>query len=112
MIVVDVGHTLGNLRARNATIQIEHLGSNLLEHIGTALDAHKLIVKLVSSSNNLNVVKEVSIDCGKADSAIIHLASENLVAEEVVTENTAVTVWTEDAFVAGDIWQISDHSMH
>ena len=112
VVVIDVGHTLGNFRARHATVQIKHLGSNLLENIGTTLDAHQLIIELVSTSDYLDVIEIMSIDGGKADTAVVHLACEYLVAEEVMSENTAVTVRTEDAFVTSDIRKVANHGMH
>jgi hypothetical protein len=112
VVVIDMGDTLGDLRARYATVQIEHLGSNLLEHISTTLDAHQLVVELVSTSYYLNIIKIMSIDGGKANTAIVHLAGKYLVAEEVMSENTAVTVRTKDAFMTSDIRKVTNHSMH
>ena len=112
VVVIDVGDTLGNFRARDATVQIKHLGSDLLENIGTTLDAHQLIIELVSTSDYLDIIEIMSVDGGKADTAVVHLAGEYLVAEEVMSENTAVTVRTEDAFVTSDIRKVANHGMH
>jgi hypothetical protein len=109
MIVVDVGDTLGNLWAGDTTVQIEHLGSDLLHHISATLYSHQLIVELISSSDNLNIIKIMSVNGRQTDSTVVHLASENLVSEEVVAKKTAVTVGAVDALVAGDIGQIANH---
>jgi hypothetical protein len=56
VVGVNVGDTLGNLGAGHSTVKVEHLGSNLLEDIGAGLDAHQLIVELVSCADDLNII--------------------------------------------------------
>jgi len=53
---------------------------------------HKSIVKVVASSDDLNLVHVVSVDGRKAHTAVVHLAGEHFVSEEVVTEESGVTV--------------------
>ena len=56
VVGVNVGDTLGDFRAGHSTVKVEHLGSNLLEDIGAGLDAHQLIVELVSCADDLNII--------------------------------------------------------
>ena len=92
VVGVDVRDTLGDLGARHSAVEVEHLGSDLLEDIRAGLDAHQLIVELVSCADDLNIVKVVGIDGGETDTAIVHLTSEDFVAKEVVTENAAIGI--------------------
>lgn len=48
---------------------------------------HKSIVEVVASSDDLNFVNVVRVDGGEAYTAVVHLARENLVTEEVISEN-------------------------
>jgi len=45
----------------------------------------------------------VSVGGRQANTAVVHLASENFVAEEPVTKNATVRVGTVEAFLPSDI---------
>jgi hypothetical protein len=110
VVGVEVSDTLCDLRARHTTVQVEHLGSNLLQNIGARQNTHQLIIELVSSADKLKIVKEVSIDAWESNTSIVNLASENLITEEVVAENATVRVWKVDVLVAGHIGEVTQHA--
>jgi len=112
VIVVNVRNALGDLGAGNAAVEVKHLGSNLLHHVGGALNGHKLVVEGLAGTNDLNVVDVVTVDGGQADSAVVHLAGEHFVSKEPVSENTAITVRTVEAFSASDIDKFTEKSVH
>ena len=112
VVVVDVGHSLGDFRAGHAAVQVQHLGSNLLHDISCALDGHQLVVKSFATADDLNIVDVVAIDGGQAHTAVVHLASEHFVAEEPVTEDTAIAVRTVQALSSGNIDELTKESMH
>jgi len=73
---------------------------------------HKSIVEVIASSDDLNIVDVVSIDSGETYTAIVHLAGENLVTEEVISENGGVTVGHVVTLGNGHIWEISEKCVH
>lgn len=52
------------------------------------------------------------IDSWEANTAVVHLSSENLIAEEIVTKHTAVRVSEVVGISSGDIGKISEQSVH
>jgi hypothetical protein len=54
----------------------------------------------------------MTVDGGQAYSTVVHLSCEYLIAKEVVTEYTAITVRAENALMSSDIREVSDHGMH
>ena len=58
MIVINVSNTLSNLAARNAATNRENLLTNFLNNVRRSLTSHKLVVKGITASVNLNVIQE------------------------------------------------------
>mmetsp|Transcript_84400 Transcript_84400/g.116642 ORF Transcript_84400/g.116642 Transcript_84400/m.116642 type:complete len:304 (-) Transcript_84400:533-1444(-) len=112
MVVINVRNTLGNLRARYASVKVKHLGTNLLHHISCCLDGHKFIIKRVASSDDFNIIDVVTVNSWQAHTAVVHLSSKHFIAKEPVTEDTTITVGTVQALSSGHINQITKHSMH
>ena len=56
------------------------------------LVVQKIIVNKVSSSDYFNIINVVRVNSWKTNTAVVHLTSEDLVAEEVVSEETTITV--------------------
>jgi len=112
VVVVNVGNSLGNLGSWESSAELEHVLTNVSVDGLWGLGGQELVVKVVSTSDDLNVVKVVRVDSWEADSAIVHLSSEDLVSEEVVTEETSIGVGEVVGLGFGDIWEISEESMH
>jgi hypothetical protein len=113
VIGVEVGNTLGNFRARDATTLLDHLESDLTVGGGLALGVvHEGVVDVVARADNLNIVHVVTVDSGEAHTAVVHLSSENFVSEEVVSEKTRVGVRVEQSFTEGDINEVSEEGVH
>jgi len=54
----------------------------------------------------------VGVHGGEADTAVVHLASEDLVSEEVVTEDAAVGVGVVEGLSDGDVGEVSKEHVH
>lgn len=67
---------------------------------------------MVATTNYFNIVDIVTINGWQADTAVVHLSSEDLVTEEVVTENTTVRVGEVMRVSFGNIWQVTEHRVH
>ena len=57
-------------------------------------------------------MKKGSITCRYVQSAAVHGSREDLVTEEVVSEQTAVGVWSVMTVLYRNIGQISEQSLH
>ena len=90
VVVVKVSNTLGNLAAGDSAADREDLVADLLHDLRWGLTSHQLVVELVATTEDLDVIEVMRIDGGKANTAVVHLAGEDLITEEVVSENTAV----------------------
>jgi len=112
VIVINVSNTLSNLAARNAATNRENLLTNFLNNVRRSLTSHKLVVKGITASVNLNVIQEEWVDCGKANTAVVHLSGKDLVSEEVVSEDTTVGVSVIKGLGHSNIGEISEHGMH
>jgi len=71
-----------------------------------------MVVDMVSSSNDLNVIQVMGIDGWEADTTVVHLSGEDLITVEVVTEETTVRVGEVVRISHGHIWEGSKESMH
>jgi hypothetical protein len=67
---------------------------------------------MVAASNDLDVVQVVAVDSGQADTAVVHLAGEDLVTEEVVTENAGVGVSEVVGLSHSHIGQVTEECVH
>ena len=54
----------------------------------------------------------MGVDGWEANTAVVHLSGEDLVTEEVVSENTAVGVGHVVGVSSGDIWEGTEKSVH
>ena len=67
---------------------------------------------MVAATNNFDIVEVMRVDSWEANTAVVHLTSEDLVTEEVVSENTTVTVGKVVGLSHGNIWKITKKSVH
>ena len=99
-------------RSWNATVQIQHLGSDLLHDIRGGLNAHQLVPKYVSRSHYFDFADVVAVESGAGDSEPVHLSSEDFVAEEPVSKDAAVAIRTVQALSASHIGEFSQERVH
>ena len=90
VVAVDVGDAGGDLGAVESAAEVEHLGADLLVDVGGALQLEQVVVKVVAATDYLDIVDVVGVDRGEAHTAVVHLASEHFVTEEVVAPDTRV----------------------
>lgn len=73
---------------------------------------HKFVVEVVAASDDLDLVHVVRVDGGKAHAAVVHLAREHFVSEEVVAEESGVTVCKVVALGQCHVRKISEKGVH
>jgi len=112
VVAVDVRDTGGGLGAVDAATEVEHLGADFLVQVGGALELHEVVVEVVATTDNLNIVDEVRVDGGEADTAVVHLAGENFVSVEVVSEKAGVGVGEVVGLSHGHIDEVTEQSVH
>ena len=112
VVVVNVGNSLGNLASWQSSAELEHVLTNIGVNRLWGLGGQKLVVEMVSASNALNIIEVMRVDGWKANTAIVHLSSEDFVSEEVVTEKTTVRVGEVVGISSGNIRKVSEKSMH
>lgn len=112
VVGVNLADAGGNLRTGQSSAEGEHLGANLLVDTVRLLNLHKVVVEEVAATNDLDIVDEVRVDGGEADAAVVHLAGEDLITEEVVAEETRVGVGVVLAVSDGDIDQVTEKGVH
>lgn len=91
--VVNVGDARSQLAAVNTTAEAGHLETNFCVDILMVLFVKQLVVDAVASAHTFNIIDNVSVGCSDCNTAVVHLASENLVSEEVISKEAAVGVW-------------------
>ena len=87
-----MGNSLGNLTSWESSAESEHVLSDLSIDSCWCFVVKHIVVHEVSTSNALDIIDVVSVDGWEANTTVVHLSSEDLVSEEVVTEHTAVRV--------------------
>jgi hypothetical protein len=92
VMVVKMSNSLCNFTARNSTVKRQDLVSDLLGDFTWCLTCHEFVVEAVTTSENFDIIKIVRVDSGKANTAVVHLSSEDFVSEEIVTPDTAIRV--------------------
>lgn len=92
VIVVYVGNSLCYLTSWQSATELKHVLTNLNIDRSWRLRVQKRVVQVVAAANDLNIIDVVTINGWQANTAIVHLASEHFVSEEVVTEDTAIRV--------------------
>jgi hypothetical protein len=112
VISIDVGNSLGNLGSSESSVEKQHVLADLTVDTSKGLVAHELVVKVVSASVNFNIIEVMRVHGWKADTAVVHLSSEDLVTEEVVSEDTSIRVSHIVGVSSGNIWEITEEGMH
>lgn len=92
VVVVNVGNSLGNLASWESSAQEEHVFANIIGNCSWRLGIQQLVVEVISSSDDLDIVEIVRVDSWEADSAVVHLSGEYLISEEVVSKETTVRI--------------------
>jgi len=112
VVVVHVGHAGGELRSVQSAAEREELGTNLLVDVVVVLSVLERLEEVGAATNDFNVVEVVGVDSGQADTAVVHLASENFVTVEVVSEDTGVGVGEVVGIGSGHIDEFSEEGVH
>ena len=112
VVVINVGNSLGDLGSWESSAKLEHVLTDVVVHGLWGLGGKEFVVKVVSTSDNLDVVEVMRVDGWETNSAVVHLSCEYLISEEVVTEKTGITVSEVMGLSSGDIWKISEESVH
>lgn len=113
MVGIQMRQALGSLRSVDATTEGQQLRTDLSVHFVVTLRAvHKIVVNLVATTDDLNIVNIMRVDSGQADTAIVHLTGENFVSEEVVSEKCTVRVGVVEGISHGDINEITKENVH
>ena len=112
VVVIDVGHSLGDFTARQSSTELEHIGTDLCVNGLRSFGVQQGVVKMISATNDFNVIDVVAIDGWQADTTVVHLSCENLISKEVVAEDTAIRVSEIVRVCPCDIWKITEHGMH
>lgn len=112
VVGVVVGHAGGDLRAGQTAAEGQHLLADLVVNFIGGLELHQGVVEGVAATDNLDIVHVVGVDGGEADAAVVHLASENLISEEVVAEKTGVGVGVVFGVSHGHIDEVTEHGVH
>ena len=112
VIVVDVGHSLGDLASGQSATKLQHVLADLGVDGGGRLRVEQCVVEVVSAADHLNVVDVVTVDGWQANTAVVHLSGEDLVSKEVVAEDTAVGVGEVVRLGSGDVWVLSEQRVH
>lgn len=112
VVVINAGNSLGNLASWDSSAESEHVLTNFGVDGFWRLGGQELVVEVVSASDDLNIVQVVGVDGWEANTAVVHLSGEDLVTEEVVSENTAVGVGHVVGVSSGDIWEGTEKSVH
>lgn len=67
---------------------------------------------MVSATEHLDLVQVVRVDGGEADTAVVHLSSEDLVAEEIVTKHAVVRASKVVRIGSSDVGEVTEESVH
>ena len=108
---VHVGDALGHLRASHTTACLQNLNANFLVGFHGGLLDHKLIPESISATDNLDLVYELAIEDGSCKTNPVHLASKDLIAEQIAAEESAVRVSLVVAGLPSDIREVSKSRM-
>ena len=95
----------------DAAAKGEKLGADLLVDGLVALNVKERVPQVVAASDDLDIVHVVSVDGRHADTAVVHLAGEDLVTEEVVAPNSGVGVGEVVGVSHGNIGQVTEESV-
>ena len=109
---IKMCNSLCNFCPCHSAIKVQHLCTNLLHKLRSWLYRHQLIVKLISTPNNFYIIQVMTLNCWEGNPTVIHLSCKNLISKEPIAENSTVTVWTVETFLASDIWEIWDEWVH
>lgn len=111
VVGIEVGNSLGNLRSGDSTSGLDHLLSDLGVDFVMRLEVHHLVVEVVSATDDLNIIHEVSVDGGEAHTTVVHLTGEDFVTHVVGSEHTAVRVGEEVGVGDSDINEVGEEGM-
>lgn len=92
VVSIHMSDSLGNLGSGSSSALEEDLRSDLVHSLEKTVLSHELVVESVSGSEDLDVGHEGSINGVHTHTGVGHLSGEDLISEEVVSEDTSVRV--------------------
>ena len=112
MIVVNVRNSGGNFSSCNSSSVLEHVLSNFMVKTSWSFVSKEVVVHGISSSDDFDVIKVVRPNSWETGSTIVHLSCEDLISEEVVSEESGIGVSEVVGVSSGDIWQVTEEGVH
>jgi len=112
VVGVEVRNAVGDLGSVHAAAERQKLGTDLLVDGLVGLSVEERVPEVVTASHDLDVVQVMAVNSGKADTAVVHLAGEDLVTEEVVAEKSAVGVSKVVGISHGHVGQVTEECVH
>ena len=107
VVIVEVANTCSDFWSVNTTTEAQKLSSNIFVDLVVGFSSQETVPEMVTSTNYFYIIEIMWVDGWEANTAVVHLTSENFVTEEVVTEETTVTVGEVVWFSHGNVGQIS-----
>ena len=111
VVGISPGDTLGDLGASHTTACLDHLSADLVVLFANRALPHERVPVGVSATDNLDFVDVVRVVGGCGDTNPVHLADEDLVAEEVAAPETTVRVSEVLASLSGHIGELAKDAL-
>ena len=93
MVSVNLGNARCPFTASHVSSLLKHRCANACVHDITAVVAiHEVVVEIVASPDDFDIVDKVAVDGRQADTAIVHLPSKDFIAEEVISPEATVGI--------------------
>lgn len=112
VVGVDGGDSLSDLSSRDSAAELQEVQTDLLVEASGGLVGQELVEQVVSATEDLDLIEVVRVDGGEANTAVVHLSSEDLIAEEIVTEEAVVGASEVVGVGSGDVGQVAEERMH
>jgi len=76
----------------NTATETQKLSSDIFVDLSVSFSVKKTVPEVIATTNDLNIIEIMRVNRWEANTAIVHLSSEDFITEEVVSEETAITV--------------------
>lgn len=112
VVSVNVGNAVSDLRSMDTAADRKQLGTDFLVDSLVGLSCQERIPEVGTTTDDFDVVEIVTVDGGEASTAIVHLAGEDFISEEVVTKETVIGVGEVVRISHSNIRKVTEESMH
>ena len=92
VVCIQCSNSWSNFTSVNSTTELKDLLADFTVDVTVVFLTHYLVVQMITSTVNFNIIHVVRVNCWDTNATIVHLAGKDFISEEVVSPKTSIRI--------------------